>query len=359
MTKVDERLVTELLGDHGVDGLEPLHFAARRLGCTVWGGRLLTPHGDAAFQVLVYPLGEQPESYVDLEEEIESLTLANSARHLARELRDDHWAILITCAKQDALILDGFIKQAPENQSTVSYHPQLDRVLGGDYFHEVNGKWLKACIASTERAVQMPDLLKAAESAYVNGRMWMGKLERPLPKLLAVLTIPDLTVAEAPSSYDELALMQFVVEGRDVIQRKPHSSVEAAEAFARQLFGFLATQHHAGIYFSRDAGCCIRPEFLLQSGALTDVYYTLRLQGETSVHARETDLWNALTIACETAKGTQQGLISILTSAVVQYRVKETLSRDLGYLIESAAGGMARNDPTGLRVLLKTAFLKT
>jgi hypothetical protein len=59
--------------------------------------------------------------------------------------------------------------------------------------------------------------------------------------LLAVLTAPDLTVAETPPSYDELALMQFVVESKDVIERNRISSQDAVEAFTQQLFGFLAT----------------------------------------------------------------------------------------------------------------------
>ena len=88
--------------------------------------------------------------------------------------------------------------------------------------------------------MQMSELLKASESAYANGNGWAGKLSRPLPILLAILTVPNLVVAGAPPSFDELALMQFVVEDKDVIQRKPISNQDGMEAFTQQLFGFLA-----------------------------------------------------------------------------------------------------------------------
>jgi hypothetical protein len=358
MTRVDERLVVGLLRDRGLAALQPLRFAAARVGCTVWEGRLLTPYGDSAFEVLVYPVAEQPESYVDLAEEIESLTAAYSTRHLGQELRDDRWAILITSAKEDAAVLDRFLR-APDERPSLSYHPQLDRVLGGDYFHQVHDRWMRACIAPKDRAMQMPELLKASESAYANGSAWPGKLARPLPELLAVLTVPGLVVAGAPPSFDELALMQFVVEDKDVIQHKPISSQESMEAFNRQLFGFLATQHQAGTCFSRDSGCCIRPEFLLPSGALTDVYFMVRPEGDGAfTKSRETDLSNALIVACEATGGSVPALIAVLKSAVRQYTQQNGSLEQVEYLIESAARGVAQNDQTGLQVILKTLFLK-
>ena len=144
---------------------------------------------------------------------------------------------------------------------------------------------------------------------------------------------PDLDVPEAPPSFNELALMQFVVESKDVIRRNRISNRDAIDAFTRQLFCFLATQHRAGICFSRDAGCCMRPEFLLPSGSLTDVYFMARPEDKaTFLKARETDLWNALLVACDAANTNISGLIAILTSAITHY-VPKTWSENVDYLV--------------------------
>jgi hypothetical protein len=77
------------------------------------------------------------------------------------------------------------------------------------------------------------------------------------------------------------------------------------------------------------------------------------------VKARETDLWNALIVACETANKKVQGLIAVLTSAITHYAPPNTPSENVDYLIESAARGIVQDDPIGLRIILKTVLLKS
>jgi hypothetical protein len=343
--------IENLLKEHHLEKFLPVSAAGRRLGCTVWNSRLLTRFGDADAQIQVYSLGREPEAIVNYEEEITALEDASSGRKLVREIRNPDWGILVTCALADTPLFEKFFREG--NRDQLEYHPQLDRLLGGDYFHQVNERWLKACLAPVERALLLSELLKKAEAAYDAAAPWAGKQERPFPKLLAVLQISLPKPAGAPAAYDRMGLMQFVVEHPQVIQLKPPTDEKSCLGFSRQIFGLLATQHPKGICFSRDAGCCLRPEFLLANGCLTDAYYMWQPKTERVLKkAIETDLWNALAIAGSMASNVE--LIStILETATVHYTGCTNLPKETLTLIGRAAKGMAQNETAALTALFQ------
>jgi hypothetical protein len=123
------------------------------------------------------------------------------------------------------------------------------------------------------------------------------------------------------------------------------------------LFGFLASEHKAGIRCTRDAGCCLRPEFLAADGSLTDVYFMWRPPDVVmEEHAAEVDLWNALIVTCEMAGPDAVEMGGLLATATRHYTGKTRLSRDVLNLIEGASQGFVNGDPTRLRALLEIAL---
>jgi hypothetical protein len=348
----DDGPTEQLLRERGLDRLGPVKRAARRPGCEVWAGRLQTAYGDADFELQIYPLAEDPVAIVDLEEEITALLDEASPRLLAHEVRDDAWAILVTCASQDAPVFRKFFQTDHGEQSpSMTYHPQLRRILGGDYFHQLQGRWMKACLVPIARARQLIDLLPAAQQAWLAAPDWPDKHAQPLPQLLAVLAAPDLAVDGLPEADVELSVMQFMVAGPEVIQQRPPDGAQERTAFARQLFGFLRAQHRAGLCFNRDAGSCLRPEFLLADGALSDVYFLDR-QDETAPKRIEIDLWNALLCAHEAAGEDPRTGAELISVALAQYAPAVDLTRDVLQLVEGAAQGLARGQSDGLKAVM-------
>jgi hypothetical protein len=338
MAEPDAEQVKEILERHGMSQLWPVQLVARRLGCTVWRTRLYRKYGDANVQVQIYSFLDEPESIVDYAEEITALTSeSESATSLVRDERDDDWGILVTCDQRDQAIVERALREHAEQEGP-AYHPQLDRILGGDYFHELNGRWLKACLSSTQRAMLIKDLLEKATTAYDEGPDWPGKLQTPLPGLLVVLNIPAIPLEGPPDSYKDLALSHFVIESPEVIERLPAEG-NGLKLFARQLFGFLGIEHRSGIGFCRDAGCCLRPEFLLRSGALTDVYFMVdlnTLDAPDEIKAR--DLLNTLLVTCEMTNDRELA-IAALKEAASGYKATPRLDSDLERLTENAAEG--------------------
>ena len=359
MPDPNSQQIEQLLRAHGLSDLLPVHWVARRPGCIVLGARLLTASGDADAQVQLYNFRDEPEAIVDFEEEITLLTSGSgSGRALAQEVRDQEWGILITCMAEDSAILERFFNEPEAERPAITYHSQLDRILGGDYFHQLQEKWLKACLASVERALQIRDLLDQARKAYERAPGWPGKLDSPLPRLLAILQIPAIPLEGAPASYRELALIQSVIDSPEVLEMVPAEGETELATYARQLFKFLRSQHRSGICFSRDAGCCLRPEFLLRSGALTDAYFIARPESPALLErSRERDLWNALMVMCEMAKGDARIAGVALSQAITSYTGKTKLSKEVDALVQNAAEKFVTGNPKALESLLTTEIM--
>jgi len=170
---MDQTSAESILAEHGLADLLPARLVARRRACTVWQLGLFAPYGDAPAEVQIYELREDPVSVVDFEEEVTAIG-DSSERALVRELRDSDWGILVTCDRKDEALFRRFFQEGIPKERTIAYHPQLDRILGEDLFRQVEGRWVKTCMASLTRAMQLRDLVQAAEAAYQASDAWDG-----------------------------------------------------------------------------------------------------------------------------------------------------------------------------------------
>jgi hypothetical protein len=350
---MDQTAAEKILAEHGLAELLPARLVARRRGCTVWQLGLFAPYGDASAEVQIYPLREDPVSVVDLEEEITAMG-DSSERTLVRELRDSDWGILVTCDRKDEALFQRFFQEGIPKERTIAYHPQLDRILGEDMFRQEEGRWIKTCLASVSRAMQLRDLVHAAEAAYQAADAWKGKLERPFPVLYTILQLPFQFQGATPE-YNELAQMVFGITTPEPVEIAPPVERESLAAFARQLFGSIAALHFAGICFSRDAGSCLRPEFLAADGSLLDVYYLCKPEHEEALRSTlDRDNWNALNVICGLSREDVPLTAEMITIAIRSYTGRSEVQPAEQQLIRSAAEDVARGNVDSLRALLKT-----
>lgn len=353
---MDETTAGKILSDRGLKAFIPLNLVAHRAGCDVWRSKLFTPYGDAEAEIQIYPLKQDPVTVVDMEEEAGALE-RSASRALAHEIRDEEYGILVTCARKDEAILKRYFSKGIPEERSLTYHPQLDRILGGDYFHQLKGHWLKACLSSQSRATEIHELLGAAASGYSKAPDWDGKLESPFPVILAMLSIPAVDLPGAPPEYREMALTQLVISSPEPVEVAPPENLTGTMAFCRQLFGTIGATHRAGLGFSRDAGCCLRPEFLIADGSLSDSYFLSSLErAEDPEDIRLRDLWNALLVTCEFSNGELGFTSELIKTALAQYTRQKKLAPEVVDLVRTAAKGLEGNDVTPLQMLVQTCF---
>lgn len=354
MNKELKSRIGQLFTDNGISRLFPVTHVTNRPGCSVWQSRLYSNFGDADCQIHVYDFRNEPASIVDLEEEIASLADADHPQSIVAELRNEETGILVLCASEDAGIFEQYLEKRNE-EYPLAYHPQLDRILGGDYFHQVEAaqnRWFKATICSMQRAMQLNDLLKEAETFYHQEADWPGKLEHPLPRILTVLQIEAIHVPGAPREYDDLALVQSVLNRvESVADPRVRPQVNVVH-FARQVLGFLGTQHKHGLYYSRDGGCCFRPEFLSPDGSLTDAYFLNRKREVKGFHnAANTDVGNAMLVICELTQDPQLAS-EALQQGILLYLDTKTLSGEFLEIIGLTARELLHQNQSRLNALL-------
>jgi hypothetical protein len=141
----------------GSEILCPVEYKSSINDVEIWKGTLESGSGRAGFEVRAYSFSDQLGLVVDYEEEKELLNGGNSqmagwggASVLLYAERAPDIGILVTCRASDEQL---FREMPPETEvGRYSYHPQLDRVLGGDYFRDFQGHPTKACITSLKRA---------------------------------------------------------------------------------------------------------------------------------------------------------------------------------------------------------------
>jgi hypothetical protein len=352
---MDQTAAERILVEHGLADLLPVRFVARRRACTVWQLGLFAPYGDAPAEVQIYELREDPVSVVDFEEEITALG-DSSERALVRELRDSDWGILVTCDRKHEALFQRFFQEGIPKERTVAYHPQLDRILGEDLVQQVEGHWLKTCMASLTRAMQLRDLVQAAEAAYQAADPWDGKLQRPFPLLFAILQVP-LQFPGVPPEYNELAQIVFRITTPEPVEITPPLERESKVRFVRQLFGAIAALHSARICFSRDAGSCLRPEFLAADGSLLDIYFLCKPENEEALKdTMDRDNLNALNVICELCGEDATLTGEMITIAVRSYTGRSQLRPAEQQLIRSAADDVQKGDVDSIHALSKVLF---
>lgn len=355
---MEREAAEKILAEHGMEGLLPARLLARRRACTVWELGLCTPYGDGKAEAQIYLLREDPASVADLEEEITALE-DSCERALIRHLRDSDRGILVTCSRQDSALFQRFFQEGIPKEHTIAYHPQLDRILGEDLFRQVEGRWIKTCIASVPRAMALRDLLQAAEAAYASAGAWEGKLERPFPLLYAIVQLP-FQFPGTPPEYKELAQIAFGIRSPEPLEAVPPAERESIAAFARQLFATIAALHSARICFSRDAGSCLRPEFLAADGSLLDVYFLCKPEQEDTLrNTMNRDNWNALDVIGGLCSGDELLAAETIATAIRSYTRRSDLRPAEQQLIRSAAKDLARGNLDSVRAFSRALFSRS
>jgi hypothetical protein len=311
--------VERVLREAGLARLLPVRRMTRRPGCLVFGTRVHTSRGDADVDIQVYRFDIEPETIADYEEEVTALTRGEEFRPiLLREIRDRQHGILVTSPRNDAEVVEHLLIETGDARRKLTYHAQLDRVLGGDYFHQVQGHWMKACLCSIRRAAEMRDCLAEAEAAYRAASEWPGKLDSAFPLVLAILQVPPQPIEGLPAPFRELAVVQLVIQSPYTISIAPPQGERELTAFTHQLFGCMRAVHHAGLRLGRDAGTCIHPEFVLASGAFIDGYFLSNpADRAVLVSSRRNDIGNALLLISRLA-----GRHARLTGVVLREAIK-------------------------------------
>ena len=381
----DERSQVEtFLEDAHVSALLPITLRYSRESCNVWFGRLFASVGDATAEVMVYPLGRRPELIVEYEDEKASLhELAGQPWSLRPELvlegRTPDFGILVTCTPEDAQVFRRYLNAQGQGEKSgltaircsITYHPQLDRLLGDDYFREINGTWLKACLMSVKRAEYLVDLIDTLQEAYTLEPHFPGKLSSPFPLPVAVLELHEFTIevggesqtvsidelfkigslAATPPEYQRLAQMHSILPSVKMVQDQELSDPETLYSFTRQLFRSIQCGHKLSATFSRDIGCCIRPEFLTVEGAITDLYFFNRPSSPQALHqGQRTDLGNGFTVLHEVTRSATDLLPKIFSEAIESYLGDKDVRADIVGLGVQTGEGLAKKQPMSLNV---------
>lgn len=279
---------------------------------TRWSAELVSDVGDTSIDVFVHPLKERPDAIVDYEERLEALQ-ADPAHVLLGEGRTPSYGIIVTCSGEAGPIFETLREMAAASgpQVSLAYHPQLDRILGGDAFRQLKDVWAKSTLLSTDRAMRIRDLVGELRE-QVPGESPPGAIS-PLPIPLAIIQLNVVPAADgdqvvqldidqlfelpslrrAPAEYRQLVQMISVIASPHRIAGQAPSSADALMSFARRLFGWLGIAHSLRYAFSRGGSSCLVPAFIAVDGSATDVYYITRDDRDFDA-LRRLDVGNAM-----------------------------------------------------------------
>jgi hypothetical protein len=348
MTKDEQEKVIEAhLESAGFSGLGPIQPDHDIDDVEVWKGMLKSPSGDARFEIRVYDLARWPGLVVDFEEDkfgFENLSSrissSSEALVLLHSVRTPELAFLLTCRKRDGHVFEDMVSE--KASGTYSYHPQLDRIFGGDYFRQQEKVWTKACMMSLQRAKELYATLRELSKAYEECDTWPSKVEDAIPEPLAVfqLSTEPISSLKVPVEYGELALMVTVVTSPQTLAATPASDAVVRSQFIAQVFRGMRLTHRQQMAFSQGMGCNYLPQFLTPEGALTDAYFLWKVASvddrEEMWRCQETDLINGFLTAIHLAEGDIARQLKVLLECVSVYLEPEPLRLDLEELILDA-----------------------
>jgi hypothetical protein len=366
------------------EGLPPkqLRLTRHRELSNVWSATLAGPMGDAELEIIVYPLGDHAERFTDFEEEKAALWAAASVGQVAESAvvfdgMSERLGVIVLASREEARIAravrEVLLGGAEENTS-MWYHPQLDRILGGAWVRLVGGKWTKSSLMPTERAVALHEGTQRIRDA-TSGRL----PDDALPQTLAIfepervlvtvngedreLTPAQLlalaTMALAPPRYAHLAQYVAVIADARTVDDPDVAAVARQDlhGFAAQLLGIAGSVHqNASATFVRGAGCCLRPELVAPSGRLTDLYFLTMAEelDAASLERRQLqDVGNALDVVRVVADGPGEPLADALLAASTAY-LRRPLPQALAELVHDT--GLVA-DPANTRLAVLAAEL--
>src|SRR5262245_34803189 len=152
--------------------------------------------GDATLEILVYAIGDHPERFSDFEDDKAALSAMGSlGRTIEGELvfdgRGERLGVIVLASAEEAhiarkvrsVLLGGF------EDTSVWYHVQLDRILGGTWVKQVGTAWTKSSLMATERAMALHEATERLRAATE------GSLpDDALPKTLAIFEPENVSV---------------------------------------------------------------------------------------------------------------------------------------------------------------------
>jgi hypothetical protein len=271
------RLLEKLDIGHYVRDIQPAGAKGKR---SVWSARIVSQTVTMPVQLVVYSLSRDPSLIVDYGEEktlLESLPSADagwqSAPGLVAAIRDAEVALLVTGSAADVLLLDEERKARAAGDPVWRYDRGLERVVGGDYFRQVNGVWVRGCVMPVERGQRLVELLERV--IEVHGASAVANAPRYLlPEPAALLQLDQAPPKNAPPQYAHLGLLAVCISANDQVNRLPSDTPRANRVRAAgHLLGVVAAAHQAGTTLTDGNNNCIDPARVTGLGGLLDIYY--------------------------------------------------------------------------------------
>jgi hypothetical protein len=245
--------------------------------------------------------------------------------------------------------------------SFLSYDPDLDRLVGGDSYREMQGVPIRLTLLSARHAERLVQDMRAFGQAYDKEFQLTDDAKRPYPRPLAVIElkefpanvrgeeeivpIDELFTADpltiAPAEYRQLAQLVAIIPDRDSAEMgKPGPGSELV-AFGRQLFRLIRCAHRVmGASLSRGSGSCLELEDLTPRGELKDLYF---LTGgdqvrPTSLRGRwQADIRHAAEVLTRLGGGKRRRLVAAFDEALAVYAGSKPVTSEIRRLARSIA----------------------
>jgi hypothetical protein len=179
----------------------------------------------------------------------------------------------------------------------LSYDAQSDRLIGGDFFRDVQDRPALYCLTSQRRAKLIYETAPPFHEAYKELLPTTTSSDTPFGLPLAVFGLPSYPVerqnrtvnvtidelfnfpqlATAPLEYRQLCQVITLVAGYTTLQDSPVTPQPVINDFTSQLWLTLSCAHQqAGVSLTRHQGTCIKPSNLTPQGEILDIYYLTR-----------------------------------------------------------------------------------
>jgi hypothetical protein len=246
----------------------------------------------------------------------------------------------------------------PRAYADVFYHPGLDRLIGGDYIQDIDGRRTSVSLTSADQAAGLYQRLTDFDDQY---EVEPGQSDtRPYPLPLAVVeheTYPmwiDGVQELAPAQYllDTADLLLAPVRYRQLavivtsIPSVPPAATRSADldhrdsSFATRLGATVAFTHHRfdGV-LNFGVGSCVTPETVGVDGSLLDCYFLTRcasLAPEQVPIARCRDVTDLLTLVVNVGIVDAGSARTGLLAAVAAYRGDRSDDTIEGLIIDLA-----------------------
>jgi hypothetical protein len=331
-----EQEIAAFLDRQGLGALPTPQRRADESDYSVWASRF--DNDDREVQIFVFLLSSRPQGVVMFEEMQSTLEDGKDNPTLPLMLaheRTPGTAFIAICDRRDEELLRTYkTRSRPGDWKTrLAYDPLSDRIVGGDYFHEMKGRWLKAMVLPLTRAKDV------AEMAQELGERLPSPASGPpaFPLTLAVLTMPQLPVEDddgeprmvaaeevfertilrvAPPEFRELGLMQSVVSMPHTIANRPPDSEAALIAMAGRLMEWLRVAHQNGFTFTSKRGSSLWSSTIATDGSATDCYYVSR---EMNPYLRTADIGTAILTCIEAGSAVPSATGSAIEEAARVY----------------------------------------